>query len=61
MAGRQRHELFRAPAVEVTVADQDRTNAWKNSTACAPPSSPILGAWYGLERAQPPNIKIDTS
>jgi hypothetical protein len=27
MAGRQRRKLFRSPIVEVTVADQDRTNA----------------------------------
>ena len=27
MAGRQRRELFRAPVVEGTLADQDRTNA----------------------------------
>ena len=27
MAGRQRRELFRAPVVEGTVANQDRTNA----------------------------------
>jgi hypothetical protein len=49
MAGRQRGELFRAPEVKATAADQDRTDALLPGE---------YGAWPVLARAQQPKMPV---